>query len=176
MVVLEKKDFDNLVSRYSSQVLNTAQRLLQDENAARDVHQEVFLAIWQRRNRYDNTVNWGGYLYRVTIRKAMEQIKKMKAFPTTGIQFDHLHSGDQSRPENRVVDSEARQFLSRCIGKLPRKQAEVFTLVRIEGLGYPQVAAVMECKEETVRVHLHRAVKQLAKLMRPYFDEGRWES
>lgn len=72
-----------------------------------------------------------------------------------------------------MVDSEARQHLSRCIGKLPQKQAEVFSLVRIEGLGYPQVAAIMECKEATVRTHMHRAVKQLAQLMRPYLEEGR---
>ena len=168
---METKDFDNLVSQHSRQVLNTALRILRDENAARDVHQEVFLAIWQQRKRYDNTVNWGGYLYRVAIRKAMEQIRKMKAFPITGLQFDHLHSGEQSRPESRVMASEAQQQLSGCISKLADKQAEAFTLVRIEGLSYTKVAAIMECKEETVRVHLHRAVKQLATLMRPYLQE-----
>ena len=169
---MEKQDFDNLVSQHSRQVLNTALRVLRDENAARDVHQEVFLAIWQRRKRCDSTVNWGGYLYRVTIRKAMEQIRKMKAFPTTGVQFDHLHSGETSQPASRVLASEAQRQLSGCISKLADKQAEAFTLVRIEGLSYTKVAAIMECKEETVRVHLHRAVKQLATLMRPYLQEG----
>ena len=172
MVELDKKDFENLVSRHSRQVLNTAQRLLQDENAARDVHQEVFLAIWQRRKRYDSTVNWGGYLYRVTIRKAMEQIRTMKTFPTTGCQFDHLHSGEQSQPAGRAIASEARQQLSNCLGQLAGKQAEAFTLMRIEGLSYPEAAAIMECKEETVRVHLHRALKQLTKLMHPYLEKG----
>ena len=169
---MEKQDFDNLVAQHSRQVLNTALRILRDENAASDVHQDVFLAIWRRRKQYDNTVNWSGYLYRITIRKSMEQIRKMKAFPTTGFQFEHLHSGETSQPEHRMVTSEMQRHLSSCIGQLSDKQAEAFTLIRIEGLDYSQTAAIMGCKEETVRVHLHRALKQLAILMNPCFRKG----
>jgi RNA polymerase sigma-70 factor (ECF subfamily) len=102
----------------------------------------------------------------------MKHIKTMKRFPQTSCQFEHLHSDDASRPEQRMVTLEMQQLLSTCISKLSGKQAEAFTLTRIEGLDYSQSAAIMGCKEETVRVHLHRALKQLATLINPSFRKG----
>lgn len=171
--MLERSEFDKLVSQYSGQVLNTALRILRDENSARDVHQEVFLAIWKYKKKLASDISWSSYLYRVTIRKAMEHIKRMKTYPQTNCQIDENCSGNKARPEDESISKEARDQLSRCISKLAGKQAEAFTLLRIEGISYPKAAMIMECKEETVRVHLHRAVKELARLMRPYFEEGR---
>ncbi len=47
-------------------------RVLRDANLAHDVHQEVFLAVWRRWDRYNGNVNWPAYLYRATVRKALE--------------------------------------------------------------------------------------------------------
>jgi RNA polymerase sigma factor (sigma-70 family) len=65
-------DFENLVNEHGRQVLRTALRVLRDANLAHDVHQEVFLAVWRRWDRYNGDVNWPAYLYRATVRKALE--------------------------------------------------------------------------------------------------------
>jgi RNA polymerase sigma-70 factor (ECF subfamily) len=163
--------FDNLVTQYSRQVLNTAMRILRDESLARDVHQDVFLAIWQRREKVESIDNWSGYLYRVTVRKAMEQAKKMRNFPTNQ-PIDTQVAPRSSSPDRHLLAAEMQQKLNGCICRLPKRQAEAFTLTRIEGLDYSQAASILNCTEQTVRVHLHRAIKQLATMMRPYLQEG----
>lgn len=168
---MEREEFDNLAAKYGAFVLNAALRLVRDENTAGDVQQEVFLAIW-RQKRGRCVTDWKAYLYRTTIRKAMEQIRKMKTFPTSSVPYDHPACGDANRPENRLIASETRRHLARCISELPDKQAQAFTLLRIEGLSYPQAAEIMDCRQETVRVHLHRGLKQLAALMLPYLEKG----
>jgi len=53
---------------------------------------------------------------------------------------------------------------------LPRRQADAFVLSRLEGLEAAEIAHVIGCSVETVRVHLHRAVARLAHELRGYLD------
>ena len=69
----------------------------------------------------------------------------------------------KERPEGSLRASELQQKLSGCLAKLPKRQAEVFVLSRLEGLKTEKVAELLGCSQRTVRVHLHRAVKRLAR-------------
>ena len=69
-------EFESLVTQYSRDVLTTALRVLGNASLAGDVHQEVFLAIWRRWHKYDGKTNWRPYLYRATVRKAIELAKR----------------------------------------------------------------------------------------------------
>lgn len=152
-------------------VLQTAARVLGDAEAAQDVHQEVFLAIWQRWAKLDRRVSWPGYLYRTTVHKAIESIRRKKKWP------DSLEDRDPAprrhdEPSDHLAAQECQEKLRLCVGRLPEKQAQVFVLSRFEGLGHAEIAEFLHCSQETVRVHLHRALRSLTESMRE-FREGR---
>ena len=63
-----------------------------------------------------------------------------------------------------------RTELTESLAKLPKHQAEVFVLSRIEGLDHAEIAEILGCTTNNVRVSLHRAVKQLADEMSDYLD------
>lgn len=157
------------MDQYSQQVLSTALRFLQDSQAAMDVHQEVFLEILKQWHRFDGNINWSRYLYCVTIRKAIKQIKAArKARHFADLELE-LISGD--RPDISLAAKELRLKLAEHISQLPARQAEAFVLHRIEGLSYQETAKVLSCSESTVRVHIYRAFQCLSKQMRRYRDE-----
>ena len=62
-----------------------------------------------------------------------------------------------------MIASETQNKLRALIAKLPQRQAEVFTMSRIHGLKYEKIGKVLGCSPETARVHMHRALKKLAK-------------
>jgi len=62
-------------------------------------------------------------------------------------------------------------MLARYLARLPKRQADVFVLSRIEGLRHNEIAEILGCSQKTVRVHLHRAVKQLARELGDYLTE-----
>lgn len=162
-----ERDFQQLVDRYSQQVLNTAYGVLGNRDGAMDVHQEVFLAVWRRWQRYTGDENWDGYLYRTTIRKALEHARrsrKEKALDPV-IENNEPQRADDG-PEARLAAGELIGRLRECLARLPEQQAQAFILARIKGLEYPQVASAIGCTEGTARVHLHRALKRLAQEMR----------
>ena len=73
-------------------------------------------------------------------------------------------------PDGPIRTAELQRRLAECLGKLPRREAEVFVLARIEGLEYGEIAQMLGCSQETVRVHLHRATKKLAAEFSDYLE------
>ncbi|MHC4638160.1 MAG: RNA polymerase sigma factor, partial [Planctomycetota bacterium] len=56
---------------------------------------------------------------------------------------------------------ELRQELLKRLSKLPKRQADVFVLSRMEGLTERHIAEILGCSRETVKTHLQRALKRL---------------
>ncbi len=165
---MAKKDFEALIGDYSTQVLNTAMRILGDAQKAQDVHQEVFLEILRRWHKFNGDTNWGAYLYRVTVRKAIEFAKRSR---TELHAVQHDFPSTKERPDGRLRTAELQQKLVASLTRLPKRQADVFVLSRIEGLKNDKIADLLGCSQETVRVHLHRALKQLARELSDYLDK-----
>ena len=157
--------FKELVNDYSAVVMKTAIRILRDSQKAQDVHQEVFLAILHRWHKYNGQTNWGAYLYRVTVRKAMEIAKQSRTEPPVQEQDCPV---TRERPDTPLRTAELQQKMTACLAGFPKAQADVFVLARIEGLRYEKVAEILGCSQGTVRVHLHRALKRLAQELRNY--------
>ncbi len=150
-------------------MLNTAARILGDVEKAQDVHQEVFLAIWKRWHTYNGRTNWNAYLYRVTVRKAIEFAKRSRSEQSLPQKIGCTAGGQKADGPLRTAELQAK--LAEHLARLPKRQADVFVLSRVEGLNAGQIAEVLDCSPRTVRVHLHRAVKRLARELGDYLTE-----
>jgi len=146
--------------------MNTAIRILRDPHKAQDVHQEVFLKILRRWHKFNGDVNWPAYLYRTTVRTAVDFARDSKVVSPP--EHYQPNPAGEERPDWRLRAAELQQKLIACLAKLPKRQADVFVLSRIEGLEHDRVAGILGCSKETVRVHLHRALKRLARELSDY--------
>jgi len=146
-------------------------RILGNNEKAQDVHQEVFLAIWKRWHKYNGRTNWNAYLYRAAVRKAIEFAKQSRA--EQSIQQQPKYDTSLDNPDDALRTAELQQLLARHLTKLPKRQSDVFVLSRIEGLKHNKIAEILGCSENTVRVHLHRAVKHLARELGDYLTDNR---
>lgn len=158
---MPKEEFRTLVNDHSARVLNIAVRILGDADKAQDVHQEVFLAIWKRWHMYNGRTNWDAYLYRATVRKAIELARRSRNESVLRAQAGR--PANRCRPDAPLRMSEFQEKLAGRLAKLPKRQAEVFVLSRMEGLKAERIAELLGCSRETVRVHLHRALKRLSR-------------
>lgn len=158
--------FEKLVNDHGRDVLNVALRVCRDPETAKDVYQEVFLAIWRRWHTYDGTVQWGPYLYRVTVRKALELTGARGPVAEVPEGCERQSPGPEPDTNLRLQDLQMK--LTESLAKLPKRQADVFVLSKIEGLDHAAVAQTLNCSANSVRVLLHRAVRQLAHELREY--------
>ncbi|MCK4298094.1 MAG: sigma-70 family RNA polymerase sigma factor, partial [Planctomycetes bacterium] len=116
--------FEALVDDFGAMVLNAALRVLGDAGAARDVHQEVFLAIWRRWGKYNGRTKWSPYLYRTAVRKAIEYAKRARR--NRPIQENPDIPGREQMPDAPMRIAELQEKLSACLAEMPRRQADVF--------------------------------------------------
>ncbi len=171
MATVSEKTFDNLVQEHGPQVLRTALRVLHNTSLAQDVHQEVFLAIWRRWHRYNGDVNWPAYLYRATVRKALEMARQASARSMpVGVSEAMPPSATANGPDDALQADELRQKLVAALARLPRRQADAFILSRLEGLEAARIGEIMGCSGQTVRVHLHRALLRLTRELHEYLS------
>jgi RNA polymerase sigma factor (sigma-70 family) len=162
---LSDSRFENLVDAHGRNVLNVAFRVTGDAHLAQDAYQEVFLAIWRRWDSYSEDPDWGAYLYRATVRKALELVKRRRLNPAP---VDSVEPAVVDDPGQALMLDEFQQQLNASLAELPKRQAEVFVLSRIEGLDHSRIAGILGCSHNTVRVSLCRALKQLTRIMKAY--------
>ncbi len=159
--------FKKLVEQYSTSVLKSASRIVGNHQCAQDIHQEVFLAILRRWDKFNSQTNWGAYLYRVTVRKAMEFVKRSR-LPEERVGSADVWAAVEKTPLGLLRSKELQQELLRRLSKLPRRQADVFVLSRIEGMSDRQIAEIMNLAPQTVRVHLCRALERLRSELKDF--------
>lgn len=162
-------EFRAFFEQYSRQVLGVAARILGNTADAQDVHQEVFLGIWRRWDTYDGQTNWGAYLYRTTVRKALEFAKRSRSQRSVAVESE-LTTGTEA-PDSRLRAAELHERLARGLAKLPKNQAMAFVLSRLEGLAGEEAAQVLGCSPGALKVRLHRATRRLARELSDYLVE-----
>lgn len=160
--------FETLVDDFGPAVLNTAVRILRDRQKAQDVYQEVFMEIWRRWQKYDGKTKWQAYLYRVTVRKALKLARQPDA-KTLSISYLETEV-PVLNPQADTGAEELHNKILTCLKKLPQRQADVFTFSKIEGLKHREIADILGCSQQTIRTHLHRATKKIAKELKSYLE------
>ena len=78
---LKQKDeaaFKAVVETWQDMVFNTAIGIVQSAEDAEDVAQEVFVQVYESINTFKGDSKFSTWLYRITITKAMDHIRRKK--------------------------------------------------------------------------------------------------
>jgi RNA polymerase sigma-70 factor (ECF subfamily) len=115
-----------------------------------DLAQDVFLQAMQRLRSLRDAAAFGGWLAAITRNRAADHIRR--APPTTELP-DEVGTVDQDHTEAIAVLG--------VIQTLPDAYRETLVLRLVEGMTGPEIAARTGLTEGSVRVNLHRGMKQL---------------
>ena len=115
-----------------------------------DLVQEVFLAALQQLPALRESAAFGGWLAAIARNRATDYLRRAPRM--TELPPD-LASSDADRTE--------AVFVLRVIQALPDAYRETLTLRLVEGMTGPEIAALTGLTEGSVRVNLHRGMKQL---------------
>jgi RNA polymerase sigma-70 factor (ECF subfamily) len=149
------------LERYEAPLLRYARRLVRDEAAAEDVVQHVFLRLCdQQPDSIRQGV--GAWLYAVCRNRVIDMHRKDRRMETLN-EFQQLsyHSPDAG-PDEKCETNDTCDQLRRIVATLNNDQQEVVDLWS-EGFSYREISRITERNENTIRVQVHRALKQIRK-------------
>ncbi len=158
-------------------VYNTALGILQNEQDAEDVTQEVFIKVFEVISSFKGESKFSTWLYRITVSKAMDHIRKKKrkkrfAF-IQGLYGKNdeplIDPPDFFHPGISMENKENAAVLFKAMEQLPPNQKTAFVLNNVEGLSYQEIGDVMKITDSAVDALLHRAKTNLKKILADYY-------
>lgn len=162
--------FEILVRRHQALVLGLATRTLGDASLGRDIAQDVFLALWAERERYELRGRFRSYLVACTIhrcqvvgRQARGRERKHGALAATGESQPEVPMDDEAL--RALVEAEERREVRRKLTLLPEKMREVLILRFTQDLPLQEIASLTGLREGTVKSHLFRGLARLHRLI-----------
>lgn len=150
--------FAQLFESYWEELLDTAYRVLQDKDAAKDIVQEVFTNLWRHRQGL-SVKNITSYLHQSTRYAVFRFIKKSKTMVTD---FDLVsHPIEVNNTEETIRYHELSDQLENLVGELPEQCQKVFRLSRFEHLSNKEIATKLDISVRTVENHMAKALTTL---------------
>ncbi|MES2689505.1 MAG: RNA polymerase sigma factor [Bacteroidota bacterium] len=174
----DENAFRELFNLYADKVYNTALSMLQNQQDAEDITQEVFVEVYRSINKFKGESQLYTWIYRIAISKCTDQIKKQKtkkrfSFLTSLFGDDNTLIHDRPHFEHPGVLAEKKEdskALFHAIAKLPEKQQSAYTLHKIEQLSQKEVAEVMQTTPSAVESLIGRANENLRRLLSEYYN------
>lgn len=163
--------FETLIDHYQIPLFRYAYRLLGDHGNAEDVVQDTFIAAWRGLPTIADTAAFRGWLYRIATRRAFDLLRSRRPQVEWPDEDDNQPSsiGSES-PENNdpaQVTVQRAQFeaLQQALATLPPQQRAAWSMQRIDGLSYDEIAIALSLPVSTVRGRIARARQSLAERM-----------
>jgi len=174
--------FDTLFRKYRDRVHNIAYRVTGDRAFAADVTQETFITILRKARRFDFRAAFTTWLYRVTVNLSIDLRRKRFRRPSLSlsepdvadwVEGETAKPHDLPAPEEAARQKELEEFIAKAISKLNPRLASVVVLRYTEGLGYEEIADILEVPLGTVKSRLNRAHAALEVEIGPVIDDYR---
>ena len=159
-VAVSPEPFEVLYARTYAPVVRLAFTLTGRRDIAEELAQDAFLAAhrnWSRVAGYDDPAAW---VRRVVVNRAVSSGRRH----VTSLRL--LARLSSERPPEPDLDPDAERLWA-AVRALPRRQAQVLALTYLEDRSTSEIAAILDCGEETVRTHLRRGRAALASRLGP---------
>ncbi|MGF7081981.1 RNA polymerase sigma factor [Mucilaginibacter sp. UYCu711] len=153
--------FTELYKRYWTVLFHHARKMLQDEDAAVDIVQDVFTTIWIKSAEININISIKAYLYAAVRNRIVSSIRHSKVHESYLDSLVTIIEKGEMVTDEQVRYREFSAQIEMEISKLPPKMREVFELSRKEGLSHSQIAQELNIADETVKKQIYKAMKTL---------------
>jgi RNA polymerase sigma-70 factor (ECF subfamily) len=172
--------FTKLVDQWQDMVYNTAVSIVQNEDDADDITQDVFIQVYQSVNAFKGESKFSTWLYRIVISKALDHVKKKKrkkrfAFVQSlfgSASEEEIHPEEFNHPGVLMENRETAAALFNAMEQLPANQRIAFTLHKLEQQKHQDIAAIMNISLTAVESLIARAKANLRKILREYYTKN----
>jgi RNA polymerase sigma-70 factor (ECF subfamily) len=154
------RDFKTEVLPMSNKLLRFAFQILQDEEEAKDVLQDIFLKLWQKRNELGKVEKIDAFAMRMIRNRCLDVIRSRRTVSMEVVKKIKI-TEEESSDTDYLENTDSVALVKRIIAELPELQRMVIQLRDIEQLEYDEIAEATEMNVNAIRVNLSRARKKV---------------
>jgi RNA polymerase sigma-70 factor, ECF subfamily len=162
----DRESFAQLYDRFSSAVFSAAFRIVNNQQAAEDVLQEVFLQVWEKAALYDpargKPLTWAITLTR---NKAIDRLRATQRRGRLQESLERDAGGSEQFDGRSSFDAvdllEKGKLVAEAMRKLPPEQREALDLAFFSGLTQSEIAEHLKEPLGTIKARIRRGMLKL---------------
>lgn len=158
---------------YKDRIYALCRHMAGNAEDAEDLAQETFVAAFQSIRSFRAEATFGTWLYRIAANRCLNRLRQHRPEFHS---FEALNETDATppasglTPEDLIVRKELNRRLEAAVAALPESLRLVFVLDTLEGLRYKDIADIVACSEDAVKMRVHRARKQVRDRIQKYLE------
>lgn len=161
-----------IYQRYWAVLFRHARRMLQDEEQAADVIQDLFTFVWANTAELDIRTSISSYLYAALRNRILKIFRHEKVARKYMDMLPDMELHGQNPTDENMREKELAALIEREVSMLPPKMREIFELSRKAHLSYKQIAEETNVSEGTVKKQVYNALKVLRARLGMLFFTG----
>lgn len=162
--------FDDLFRQYSKPLFYYAAKFVDDE-AARDIVQDVFAKLWS-----DQTItirqSLNALLFTMVRNSCLQQLEKQKVrnkyFESAKLKLQEEELRFYMEEKTSLLEQELENKLNEVLGNLPDRCRQVFTMSRFENKKNKEIAAELDISIKAVEKQITKALATIRTEMKDY--------
>lgn len=159
-----------LYRRYYRAIFNYVNAMIGNPEPAKDIVQELFVAIWEKRHVLNFTRPLGKYMFAAAHNKALNYLRDAERTHTILGQIVNRSGNGKTSPA-ADVDLEAQELsalIKTAMNLLPFKAKRAFIMSRKYGMTYPEIAKRLLVTDKAVEKNISKALALLRKFLSDY--------
>jgi RNA polymerase sigma-70 factor (family 1) len=168
----EEAAYKALFTKFYKVLTLFANRYLKDIEASKELVQDLFVHLYERRENIDINSSLKSYLYRSAHNRCINYLNAQKIRLKYAEHVNFTTNAEDNSLEHQVNTIELEHALYKAIGDLPPKCRSIFKMNRFDGLSNTEIAEKLQLSKRTVETQISKALKILRVKMEPYIVAG----
>jgi RNA polymerase sigma factor (sigma-70 family) len=164
---MTKEEFQKEVIPIGDKMYRMAYRLLQDSESAKDVLQELFLKLWEKRGELSKIASIDAFACTILKNKCFDKLRLQKPMVDVEILKTQGHN-----PEAAFEQNEGMAHIRKVMQLLPEKQKLIMQMRDIDGCDFEEIAILSDTSVNNVRVQLCIARKRVKEELMKVYSYG----
>ena len=169
----DQSSFEVLVARYRDRVYAQIYKMIQHQEDALDLSQDVWVKAWTRLYQFQGDSPFTTWITRIAINVCYDHLRKKQRHPVEE-SIDELteKNGEgewtpkvDADPLKGIADSEKTAIILSAMENLSKEQKLALEYMYFEQLEYKEIAERMNCSTGTVMSRLFYGKKNLSRLL-----------
>ncbi len=167
---LDEVTFEQLFRSHFKGLTHFAITFVKNDETAREIVQETFINLWEKRSSIDLSKPVKSYLSTSVRNRCLNHLRDNKKFSSDLLAIEHATGNEYNEQPDKLVEAEIREKIAVSISELPEKCREIFVLSRSENLKYQEIADRLQISIKTVEAQMSKALQHMRGRLGEYLS------
>lgn len=156
--------FDSVFMLHYPRVKNFIVGLVKNEEDARDLSQDIFLKIWNNREKLPEIKYFKTYLFQMAKNAVFDFFRQNTIFETYNTD-NQYRIEDYNSLEEIIEARDLEILIDTLVETMPEQRKRIYKMSRKEGLSNEEISIQLNLSKRTVETHISNTLKDIKKLL-----------